>query len=203
MNIEAVDLFCGAGGLSYGLIKAGINVKAGIDFEPMCAFPFEENVANARFIQDDISQVSSQTISLEYSYNSIKLLAGCAPCQPFSTLRNGTIRESSDKWPLLNHFSRIIKEIKPDLVTMENVPTLRTEAIFDSFVKTLKCEGYEIFYQVINAADYGVAQRRKRLVLLASKFGAIRLLSPVELGIKPITVFDAISSLPHIKAGAS
>jgi DNA (cytosine-5)-methyltransferase 1 len=201
MRIEAVDLFCGAGGLSYGLEKAKIKVKAGIDFEPSCAYPFEKNIKKAKFFQYDISQLESEVVAEQYSEGSIRLLAGCAPCQPFSTLRNGTDRKGSDKWPLLNHFARLVKSVQPDLVTMENVPTLESQSIFNDFVQTLKDEGYLVSSSIVDASDYGVAQRRKRLVLLASKLGEIKLLSPQELGIKKKTVREVIGSLPKIEAG--
>ena len=201
MRIEAVDLFCGAGGLSYGLEKAKIKVKAGIDFEPSCAYPFEKNIKKAKFFQHDIGQLDSEVVAEQYSTGSIRLLAGCAPCQPFSTLRNGIDRKGSDKWPLLNHFARLIKSVQPELVTMENVPTLQSQSIFDDFVQTLKDEKYEVSFGIVDASDYGVPQRRKRLVLLASKLGEIKLLSPQELGIKKKTVREAISGLPKIEAG--
>lgn len=201
MRIEAVDLFCGAGGLSYGLEKAKIKVKAGIDFEPSCAYPFEKNIPKAKFFQYDIGQLSAEIVAEQYKVGSVRLLAGCAPCQPFSTLRNGTNREGSDKWPLLNHFARLVQSVQPELVTMENVPTLKSQSIFEGFVQTLKNEGYFVSFSIVNASDYGVAQRRKRLVLLASKFGEISLLSPQELGIKKKTVREAIGNLPKLQAG--
>jgi DNA (cytosine-5)-methyltransferase 1 len=202
MRIEAVDLFCGAGGLSYGLGKAKIKVKAGVDFEPSCAYPFEKNT-KATFLQRDIAELTAEVVAEQYNLGSVRLLAGCAPCQPFSTLRNGTDREGSDKWPLLNHFARLVKTVQPELVTMENVPTLKSQSIFDAFVQTLKDEGYFVSFSIVDASDYGVAQRRKRLVLLASKYGEISLLTPHELGIKRKTVREAIGDLPKINAGQS
>jgi DNA (cytosine-5)-methyltransferase 1 len=83
MKIDAVDLFCGAGGLSYGLKKAGINVRVGVDLDPKCSFPYTENMNGAAFILEDVSKVSAQKLVRYYHQNSFKLLAGCAPCQPF------------------------------------------------------------------------------------------------------------------------
>lgn len=200
MEINAIDLFCGAGGLSYGMKQAGINVKAGIDLDSVCEFPYEENI-KAKFLLKDVSTVTVDDLSPFYSDNSIKVLAGCAPCQPFSTLRNGSDRESNDKWPLLNEFGRLVKEILPNYVTMENVPALKGQTVFDNFVKTLEDHGYFVTSNVVNAADYGVAQRRRRLVLLASRTSPIKLLSPSELGYAKITVRDAISQLPSISSG--
>lgn len=203
MKIEAVDLFCGAGGLSYGLMKAGIAVNAGIDFEEACKYPFEKNINNAKFIHYDISKIPESLIIEQYNAGTIKLLAGCAPCQPFSSLSYSLTkdRKKSDKWPLLNHFSRLVSEVKPDLVTMENVPQLSKEDIFQDFLKLLISEGYHVFYEVVNAEKYGLPQRRRRLVLLASKLGDIRLLTPEELNISRKTVKDVIYDLPKINAG--
>lgn len=203
MSIDAVDLFCGAGGLSFGMQKAGINVRAGIDLDPYCEYPYTANIKESKFLLKDISKLSACDVLPFYNETSIKLLAGCAPCQPFSTLGNGKDRAKSDKWPLLNEFGRLVKSLKPDYVTMENVPVLKGEVIYDQFLATLEAAGYFVTSNIVNAADYGVPQRRKRLVLLASLHSSIRLLSPEELGCKKATVSDAISSLPAVQQGES
>ncbi|WP_321815672.1 MULTISPECIES: DNA cytosine methyltransferase [unclassified Paraburkholderia] len=203
MKIDAVDLFCGAGGLSFGLKKAGITVRAGVDFDPACEYPYDANLGKGKFIRKDVSKVASGDVEAFFNEGRYSLLAGCAPCQPFSTLRNGTEREKSDKWPLLSHFGRLVRDIQPDFVTMENVPALRTQSIFDDFLSVLRRSGYFVTHQIVNAADYGVPQRRKRLVLIASKHGNVRLLSPEELGCETKTVRSAIAGLPKLKAGES
>jgi len=201
VKVDAVDLFCGAGGLSYGLQKAGISVRGGLDLDPHCEYPFTANIQGAKFFLEDISKTDSKKIALLYRKQSLKLLAGCAPCQPFSSLRNGTIRTKSDKWPLLYEFSRIASQIRPDFVTMENVPHLKNQSVFHDFLACLKKDGYQVSSRVVDAADYGVPQRRNRLVLLASLHGPIRLLSPEEIGAQRKTVRDAIGKLPALKAG--
>jgi DNA (cytosine-5)-methyltransferase 1 len=201
LKIEAIDLFCGAGGLSYGLQEAGVNIRAGLDLDRKCSYPFEANMPGAKFLQKDLTDTSSDELGVFYSGTAIKLLAGCAPCQPFSTLRNGSDRKTNKKWPLLNEFGRMVKSLRPDVVTMENVPALRGETVFHDFVGVLKADGYHVFWEVVDAADYGVPQRRKRLVLLASRYGPVRLLEPDELGLGRLTVRDAIGQLPAIQAG--
>lgn len=201
MNIDAVDLFCGAGGLSYGLQKTGIKVRGGIDFDPRCKTPFTANIKGAKFFLEDIKKTEASRIIKLYRKKSLKLLAGCAPCQPFSNLRNGTDKVQSDKWPLLNEFSRLVSQINPDFVTMENVPQLKKQSVFLEFMENLKNRGYHVSARIVDAADYGVPQRRHRLVLLASLHGAIRLLSPEEIGVRRRTVRDAISQLPALEAG--
>lgn len=201
VKIDAVDLFCGAGGLSYGLQKTGISVRGGVDFDPRCEVPFTANIQGAKFYLEDITKSDADKLSKLYRKKSLRLLAGCAPCQPFSNLRNGTNKLKSDKWPLLNEFSRLVSQIRPDFVTMENVPQLKVQSIFLDFVENLKHNGYQVSARVVDAAEYGVPQRRKRLVLLASLHGPIRLLSPEEIGAKQKTVRDAIGQLPEVKAG--
>lgn len=203
MKIDAVDLFCGAGGLSFGLKKAGINVRAGIDFDRHCDYPYTKNLSGAKFILQDVATVQGSSLLEFFTPSAFKLLAGCAPCQPFSTLRNGTDRETNDKWPLLGEFARLVKEVQPDVVTMENVPTLKSQSIFSQFVALLKEEKYHVTTRIVDAAEYGVPQRRRRLVLLASRHGPLRLLSPEELSIKPMTVRDAIEKLSPLAAGES
>ncbi|QTQ85745.1 DNA cytosine methyltransferase [Agrobacterium tumefaciens] len=201
--VEAVDLFCGAGGLSYGLLKAGVIVRAGLDFDGKCEFPFTENIVGAKFVKEDLSQTRSELVESFYTEQNIRLLAGCAPCQPFSTLSNGTDRQKSKKWPLLNEFTRLVRDVRPDLVTMENVPTLRKQTIFQSFVAELEDLGFFVSHSIVDAFDYGVPQRRKRLVLLASRYAPVRLLSPAELGVERKTVRDVIAHLPEIEAGGT
>lgn len=199
--IEAVDLFCGVGGLSLGLMRAKIRVRLGVDFDKHCRYAYERNISGAHFSLGDIGTAEGSTLSAHYSGGAVRLLAGCAPCQPFSTLRNGTDAQSSDKWPLLNHFGRLVCEMQPDLVTMENVPALMKNSIFKSFVDGLTKGGYHVWHQIVDAAAYGVAQRRRRLVLLASRFGAVELLSPSHLGCTAKTVQDVIGALPPIASG--
>jgi len=199
IKVDAIDLFCGAGGLAHGLQKSNINVQLGIDIEPSCQYPFEEN-NNAKFLLKSVKDITKDEIEKFYGENSYKLLAGCAPCQTFSTY-NSKACSSDNRWWLLLEFSRLVSEILPDVVTMENVPGLAKQEVFFKFLKQLQNNGYEVFYEVINSADYGLPQNRKRLVLLASRLGSIRLLTPIELNVKLKTVKDAIGKLPPLKDG--
>jgi DNA (cytosine-5)-methyltransferase 1 len=198
MQIEAVDLFCGVGGLTAGLIKSGIKVKAGYDIAEECRFAFEHN-NKATFINKDVAEVTGSEISSWYSEGSIKLLAGCAPCQPFSTYNKGRDTTKDKKWPLLYHFSRLIKEVKPELVTMENVPDVTKHKVYHDFIEELKKLGYLVIAQEIACVQYGVPQTRRRHVVLASKIGRIELIKPTHN--KPITVKEVIYNLEHLEAG--
>jgi DNA (cytosine-5)-methyltransferase 1 len=199
-KIDAVDLFCGAGGLAYGLQKSGIDVKLGIDIEAACKYPFEAN-NKAKFLLKSVVDIKKEELEQYYSREGdYRLLAGCAPCQTFSTY-NAKACSTDNRWWLLLQFSRLVKETIPDLVTMENVPGLEKQEVFFEFVSDLKAKGYDVYHKVVNSADYGLPQNRKRLVLLASKLGKISLLTPKELKIKVKTVRQAISALPPLKAG--
>ncbi len=200
IKINAIDLFCGAGGLAHGLQKSGIDVKLGIDIDPACKYPFEVN-NKAKFLLKSVVDLKKDDIEQHYDVNcSFKLLAGCAPCQTFSTY-NAKACKTDNRWWLLLEFSRLVKETLPDLVTMENVPGLEKQEVFQRFVLDLKTKGYYVDHKVVNAADYGLPQNRKRLVLLASKLGEISLLEPKQLRVRKQTVRTAISKLPPLQAG--
>ena len=99
--ISAVDMFCGVGGLTHGLKRAGINVVAGLDIDETCKYPFEKN-NDAAFISKDIRKFTSAELSALYPKGSIKLLVGCAPCQPFSAhTRKNKNRSSDERWSYL------------------------------------------------------------------------------------------------------
>lgn len=196
--IEAVDLFCGAGGLTKGLENAGINVSLGIDIDPICAYPYEAN-NRAKFLLKSVDQVEAKELFTKKK--GYRLLAGCAPCQPFSKYRQGIESKSDKRWKLLYEFRRLINQTLPDFVTMENVPRLQEEKVFRDFVLSLNKLGYKTSYQVVNCADYGVPQQRNRLVLLASKHGELHLIPPTHKPSKYKTVRDVLEELDPIKAG--
>ena len=198
MRIEAVDLFCGVGGLSYGLKKAGIKVKAGYDIDTQCEFPYESNI-KAKFHKKNVEQLDGKVILKHYSKGTIRLLAGCAPCQPFSTLALGRDNSEDAKWSLLEHFARLIEETQPELVSMENVPRVTNHAPFEKFIETLRRNKYHFDWKRVRCADYGIPQERRRFVLVASKLGEIRIPAPTSK--RPVTVKEAIGHLPKLKAG--
>jgi len=200
LRISAVDLFCGAGGLTHGLEKSGIAVKLGIDIDIACEYPYSAN-NKASFLLKSVDDIGVTELLEAYNETDLKLLAGCAPCQTFSTYYQKA--DSSDKrWWLLLQFSRLIKEAEPELVTMENVPGLMDQDVFREFVDDLEEKNYHVDYKVVNCAEYGLPQQRNRLVLLASQLGPIKLLSPKEFKRKAKTVKEAIGKLPAIEAGA-
>jgi DNA (cytosine-5)-methyltransferase 1 len=203
-SVEAIDLFCGSGGLTHGLIQAGVDVLAGLDSDSTCEYAYEAN-NSAKFISADIAAYSGGKLLALYSAGAIKVLAGCAPCQTFSkhTQKNKN-RDQDKKWNLLYQFSNKIKEINPDIVSMENVPGLAKYPVFKDFLSALAGMGYKYSYKVVSCEKYGIPQTRRRLVLLASKLGEINLIpythpKPADF----VTVKDVFSkhSLPAICRG--
>ena len=199
--IACVDLFCGLGGLTHGLIRGGVRVVAGIDVDPQCRFPYEQN-NNAVFIEKDVQTVTANDIRKLWGENNLTLLAGCAPCQPFSTYsRKGRQSREDTKWNLVADFGRLVCDTNPDFVTMENVPQLLDHAVFKKFQAALS--GYHVWHDVIECADYGVPQTRNRLVLIASKLGPIALIPPSLIDEQATTVRKAIAHLPKLTAGSA
>jgi DNA (cytosine-5)-methyltransferase 1 len=199
-KVRAIDLFCGAGGLTRGLETAGIDVSLGVDIDPACEYPYTAN-NDATFVLKSVEEISAIDFKKAFKGADYTLLAGCAPCQPFSTYSQGNSGPKDKRWKLLNHFARLVKEIQPDLVTMENVPRLEKQAVFAKFVSDLKRDGFSVFHKVVDCADYGVPQHRQRLVLLASKHGPIEMIAPTVKAESYGTVRDAIQTLASLKAG--
>ncbi|RDS82238.1 DNA cytosine methyltransferase [Dyella monticola] len=201
-KIACVDLFCGAGGLTHGFILEGLPVVAGIDLDPACRFPYEANNGSARFVERDISKVTADEIKGLFGKAKMTILAGCAPCQPFSTYAQRYEVDGKDgKWGLLYQFARLAKGSMPDVITMENVPTVAQHEVFHDFVGKLKRLGYNVWFDVVDSSLYGVPQTRRRMVLLASRHGDIKLIAPTHE--KPKTVRQAIGRLRALGAGES
>ncbi|MCE9628701.1 MAG: DNA cytosine methyltransferase [Candidatus Vogelbacteria bacterium] len=201
-TIKVIDLFCGIGGLTHGLIKEGLDVVAGIDNDSSCKFGYEYN-NKTQFIDKDILKVTAEQVNGLFGpkKDSIRVLAGCAPCQPFSKLN---LKEVTQKQlEPLGKFAQLIAETLPDIVSMENVSGLadvKKYPVFANFLKTLDDNGYKYKYEVVDVSEFGVPQKRKRLVLLASKFGEISLIKRTHKD-KRVTVRDVISHLEPIKDG--
>jgi len=198
--ISAIDLFCGTGGLSLGLKQGGVRVVAGIDNAASCAYPYEENI-KAKFVRKSVREVTGDELKRLWGRSSVRLLAGCAPCQPFSSQRRGVDTSQEQSWPLLLEFGRLVRETTPDYVTMENVPRLQKSEVFEEFVSILRETGYQVAHSVLFGPDYGLPQRRRRLVLLAGRGTDVPIPSPTVDKDSYRTVSDAIQDLPPLSAG--
>ena len=196
---EVVDLFCGIGALSHGLKRAGFKIVAGYDTDPRCRHAFEKN-NDAKFHRRDVAGLCAAEISSHFSGKMPSVLAGCAPCQPFSTYKQRY--DEDPQWGLVTKFARLAVEVEPDFVTMENVPALlryKEGRVFKRFCNILSKAGYELKWSIAKCEEFGVPQKRRRLVVLASRFGEPLALSGTRKTAK--TVRQAIGRLRRLEAG--
>lgn len=203
MKAIAIDLFCGIGGLSYGLKKAGIPVAAGVDLDDTCKYAYETNT-KGEFISEDIIKLDGHKLKAKYwrDKSVYRILVGCAPCQPFSSHSNkNKNKKRSRRWRLLNEFSRLINETRADVVSMENVPNLSNQKIFEDFVNLLKSRKYHVSYTNVYCPAYGIPQKRRRLVLLASRLGEINLIPETHPSSEFVSIKEVIGKLPKVEAG--
>jgi len=188
-TFQVIDFFCGCGGTSAGLRKAGMNILSGIDIDTAALATYKRNFPEAVAIQESITDIKATHLASLTGLNQEDplIFAVCAPCQPFST--QNRLKDDSDKRiSLLGQLNRFINQHKPDYIVLENVPGIQ-KVNYD--------------YGVLNAVDYGVPQSRKRLVLIASKHGVIKLPDPTH-GKKLkdyLTVEDTISRFHKLRAG--
>lgn len=195
---SVVDLFCGVGGLSHGFVKENFNIIAGIDSDETCKYPYEKN-NKAKFVHKDIDDVTIQEIIELYPKGHTRILVGCAPCQPFSKYTNR--QSEDDKWKLIYSFAKLLKGVRPEIVSMENVPQLEGHCVFKDFIKTLEDNNYYVSWSVVNCVHYGIPQRRVRLVLLASQLGEIKIIEKTHYPKRYRTVAHAIKGLEPLQAG--
>lgn len=195
-----VDLFCGVGGLAHGFHLEGFPIGAGVDVDGACRYAFETN-NDSTFLKEDVGTLTADQLRPYFVEGQPKILVGCAPCQPFSTYTRGGEQKREE---LVDRFADIICDLEPEIVSMENVPRLvkyRDGEVLRSFVSRLEAAKYNVSCGVVFAPDYGVPQRRSRLVLLASRLGKIALEAPSHARGGYRTVEEVIGNLPPIAAG--
>ena len=204
----AIDFFCGGGGLTKGLINAGIDVLGGYDSCPDYKDTYEKN-NGAKYVCTDIRNLKKEEVYKTFSQIKGKednlLLCGCAPCQPFSSQRHThSIHKDVN---LLVEFGKIVEAIKPAHVFVENVPGIQKSGkqVLDQFLAILNNNGYFYAHKVVNAKKYGVPQNRQRFVLIASRFFQPIIPEGTYGTVENpyLTVRDAIEKYPAIEAGAS
>lgn len=195
--MKAIDLFSGCGGLTLGLKWAGFQVLWAVDNDPLSVETYEAYHKDVLVCPKDIrAQDPSEVLrNLHLQEGELDLLAGCPPCQGFSSIRtlNGSRPVDDPRNDLIFDFIRFVKVFKPKTVMLENVPRLAVDSRMSYFKQELSDMGYRGEPQILNAADYGVPQRRRRVIFLAAMGKSVELPS-----IDPLrrTVRDAISFLP-------
>lgn len=217
-DVVAIDLFCGAGGLTYGLESVGIDVAAGIDVDEACRYPYENNT-DARFLRRDIAGVldgetesDAEDLTVDeveslFPDDAVVIVAGCAPCQPFSELNNGIVNADHDNWGLLEAMRRVVDAVEPDIVAMENVPGIADDEIYTENFRAWFIENadpdFQVTDEIVDCTDYLVPQSRERLVMLASRFRDPELVPSPRTEDDVVTVRRKFSDhdLPEIDAG--
>jgi DNA (cytosine-5)-methyltransferase 1 len=193
MKFNSIDIFSGCGGLSAGLYKAGFDIKAALEINEDATRTYAMNFNKTYILQQDIRKVKISNLRGKLKNEPLHLLAGCPPCQGFSSVRrlNGS-NKKDERNDLILQYLRLVKALKPYTIMMENVPGLLKYYKFKVMLKELKRLGYKIEVKIVNVKDYGVPQRRRRLVLVGSKFGEIN----VATGkFKQKTVRDTIGKI--------
>lgn len=208
--IKAVDFFCGCGGTSAGLRRAGIKILAGIDFDPDAGKTFKINFPEAKFFLEDIRNLHPFNLRsvIDSNRDTPLLFSACAPCQPFSKQKTSK-RKKDDRVELLDEFHRFVSAFRPDYIFLENVPGLQKikseDGPLNRFIGLIDRLGYSFDVKTPGSHDYGVPQVRRRLVLVASLLGDLSLPSATHGPSAPNpeyeTVWNWIGDLPPIGAG--
>ena len=197
MKLIAIDLFSGVGGLTEGLHQAGFHTRYAFEIDALAAKAYQLNHKKTIVFNTDIRKVKTDEIIRRLNGKTIHLLAGCPPCQGFSSIRrlNKSMPVYDERNTLINEYVRFIKDLKPYTFMMENVPGLALDDSFHEAKKYLEEElGYHTDYKTVNVKDYGVPQSRKRLVMIGSRLGEINVAKPIK---ESTTVRKTIGDLPE------
>jgi DNA (cytosine-5)-methyltransferase 1 len=179
------------------LTDAGFNVIGAVEIDPLSAETYAKNFPRVRLWRRDIRRVAAPEIMrrLDLELGELDLLAGCPPCEGFSTVRtlNGSRSPADPRNDLVLQISKFVRALRPKTILVENVPALTCDHRFARFVGVLNRLGYRTRYDIVDAATYGVAQRRRRMILVASILGEPPSNPPPQ---EPVTVWQAIGRLP-------
>lgn len=191
---NAIDLFSGCGGQTEGLHQAGFDTKVAIEIVDDAVLAFKMNHKDTEVIKKDIRLVSAAEIREKLKGEPLHLLAGCPPCQGFSSIRRLNRKESvsDERNFLLLEYLRLVEELRPMTLMMENVPGLVDYNLFKNVVERLGELGYNPKVEIVNVKDYGVPQRRKRMIMVGSLLGDISVAKPTG---QKVTVKDVIGNL--------
>jgi DNA (cytosine-5)-methyltransferase 1 len=195
MKPKAIDLFSGCGGLTLGLTQAGFHVVGAVEIDPLAVETYKANHKHVVVWKKDIRKISAFEVMerLNIWPGQLDLLAGCPPCQGFSTMTtlNGRVGQD-ERNDLVFQFLRFVRVMRPKAVMLENVPKLAKNYRFKKLHAELQRLGYAVNHDILNAADYGVPQRRRRLILVA---GHGKQIPFGKIARKKITVRNAFAKL--------
>lgn len=196
-TLNAIDLFSGCGGLSEGVKQAGFKVLAGVEVDRDAIKTYRLNHSDTFLFEDDIRELDAAKIRILLNGEPLHLLAGCPPCQGFSSIRKLNRRKNvrDDRNSLILEYLRLVKELQPMTIMMENVPGLENYYLFKQMIKELDILNYNPKYQIVDVSLYGVPQRRKRLVLVGSRLESIEIAKPINI---KKTVRKTIGHLPNV-----
>lgn len=195
MKLISIDLFSGVGGLTEGLHQADFVTKIAFEIDDLASKAYRLNHTKTDVITNDIRKVDTEDIKKKLKGKTIHLLAGCPPCQGFSSIRrlNRPQPVFDERNNLINEYVRFINELRPYTFMMENVPGLALDSSFSEAKKFLEKLGYSIDFKVVNIKDYGVPQSRRRLVMVGSRLGEIKVAEPVD---EKVHVRSIIGNMP-------
>ena len=205
MTLTAINVFAGAGGLTVGLKRAGFRVVAAVELEPHSFATYKANHPEVKCLKQDIATVSGAALLELAGTDRVDLLAGCPPCQGFTSLTAKYKDKEDPRNELVLEIARLAEEIRPQALMMENVPGLTQKGrfLYGRLRTRLQALDYRLTEGILQVADYGVPQFRRRLVLLAGRGFEIALPDVTHSGaptgdLAPWrTVRDAIESMPE------
>ena len=196
-RLIAIDLFCGCGGLSLGLRRAKFDVVAAVDIDDLSVSTYKQNHKSTRVVHQDIRLIDIPVLmnDLQLESGGLDLLAGCPPCQGFSTLRtkNGGLTIDEPKNDLVFEFVRFVRTLMPKSIMMENVPALLEDDRLEKTISELSLLGYNCRARKLNGVNYGVPQRRQRMILIGTRSGIPSFAPMIR---RRRTVAGAIGRLP-------
>lgn len=214
-KLDVIDLFSGAGGLSLGFVKSGYNIKRAVEFDKNIATTYKKNFPYVDVVVDDIKNIDRTNL---FKKNDANVIIGGPPCQGFSMagarIRNGFINDPRNY--LFKHYFNVVKTVKPDVFVMENVKgikTMQNGKVFKEIIhlfsdsELLNGEPYNIFYKIINAAEFGVPQKRERMIIIGTSINNInfenlwiktkqQIREEIPSFFNKVTIWDAIGNLP-------
>ena len=196
MEFLSIDIFSGCGGLTEGMHQADFKTQVAFEIDAIASNAYQLNHPDTTVITKDIRKVSIAEIKKKLNGKTIHLLAGCPPCQGFSSIRrhNKVTPVDDDRNNLIMEYVRLVKALRPYTIMMENVPGLIEYDLFKKAIHILSNElNYQVDFKVVNVKYYGVPQSRRRLVLVGSRLGVIKVAEPLN---EKQTVRETIGNLP-------